>query len=136
MRDESILDIVAHTSAKTPTAAAEFLIHSMLANESMLSEFQSGIAAAVAKRLESEKRRIETAVGQLPVYTALYMQTQRHKLDLFQRSIDTASPEHSLSLGYSITRLNGKAVRDTAALKPGDEVETTVAGGTFTSVIK
>ena len=136
MRDESILDIVAHTSAKTPTAAAEFLIHSMLANESMLSEFQSGIAAAVAKRLESEKRRIETAVGQLPVYTALFMQTQRHKLDLFQRSIDAASPEHILSLGYSITRLNGKAVRDTAALKPGDEIETTVMNGTFTSVIK
>jgi exodeoxyribonuclease VII large subunit len=64
------------------------------------------------------------------------MQGQRHRLDLFQRSIDAASPEHILSLGYSITRLNGKAVRDASNLKPGDEVETTVAGGTFTSVIK
>ena len=136
LRDESILDIVAHTSAKTPTAVAEFLIHSMLNNESMLCEFQNSIATAVTRRLENEKRRIETAVGQIPVYTALYMQGQRHRLDLFQRSIDAASPEHILSLGYSITRLNGKAVRDAGNLKPGDEVETTVAGGTFTSVIK
>lgn len=136
LRDESILDIVAHTSAKTPTAVAEFLIHSMLNNESMLCEFQNSIATAVARRLENEKRRIETAVGQMPVYTALYMQAQRHKLDLYQRSIEAASPEHILSLGYSITRLNGKAVRDASSLKAGDEVETAVASGTFTSVIK
>lgn len=136
LRDESILDIVAHTSAKTPTAAAEFLIHAMLANETMLSEMQNGIATAIAKKVENEKKRIDTLVGQIPVYTALYMQAQRHKIDLFQRSIEAASPEHILSLGYSITRLNGKTVRDTTLLKPGEEVETTVANGTFTSVIK
>ena len=136
LRDESILDIVAHTSAKTPTAVAEFLIHSMLANETMITEAQNSITTAVARRMENEKRRVETLVGQIPVLTALYMQGQRHRLDLFQRSIDAASPEHILSLGYSITRLNGKAVRDASTLTPGDAVQTTVAGGTFTSVIK
>ena len=136
LRDESILDIVAHTCAKTPTAAAEFLIHAMLANEATLTELQNSIATAVARRIEDEKRRIETLVGQIPVHTALYMQAQRHRLDLFQQRIEAASPEHILSLGYSITRLNGKAVRDTATLKPGEEVETTVANGTFTSIIK
>lgn len=136
LRDESILDIVAHTSAKTPTAAAEYLIHAMLANEAALTELQNGIATAVAKRIEDEKRRMETLVGQIPVHTALYMQAQRHRLDLFQQRIEAAAPEHILSLGYSITRLNGKAVRDTATLKPGEEVETTVANGTFTSIIK
>ena len=136
LRDESVLDIVAHTSAKTPTAVAELLIHSMLANETWLSELQNVIAAAITKRMENEKKRIDTLVGQMPVYTALYMQGQRHKLDLFQQRIEAASPEHILSLGYSITRLGGKAVRDTSTLNPGDEVETTVAGGTFTSIIK
>ena len=136
LRDESVLDIVAHTSAKTPTAVAEYLIHSLLANETWLSELQNVIATTIAKRIENEKKRIDSLFGQMPVYTALYMQGQRHRLDLFQRSIDAASPEHILSLGYSITRLNGKAVRDAATLKPGEEVETTVAGGTFTSIIK
>ena len=136
LRDESVLDIVAHTSAKTPTAVAEFLIHSMLANETTLTELQNGIATAVVKRIEDEKRRMEILVEQSPVHTALFMQAQRHKLDLFQRSIDAASPEHILSLGYSITRLNGKAVRDASSLKAGDEVETAVASGTFTSIIK
>ncbi|MBR5593980.1 MAG: exodeoxyribonuclease VII large subunit [Bacteroidaceae bacterium] len=136
LRDESVLDIVAHTSAKTPTAVAEFLIHSMLTNETMITELQSSIATAIERRMENEKRRIDTLTGQIPMSTALFMQGQRHKLDLFQRSIEAASPEHILSLGYSITRLNGKAIRDTATLKPGEEVETTVANGTFSSVIK
>lgn len=136
LRDESVLDIVAHTSAKTPTAVAELLIHSMLANETLLTDIQSIIATAVAQRMEAEKQRIEKHLGQIPVLTALYMQNQRHRLDLFQQRIEAASPEHILSLGYSITRLGGKAVRDTSTLKPGEEVETTVAGGTFISVIK
>ena len=136
LRDESVLDIVAHTSAKTPTAVAELLIHSMLANETLLTDIQSIIATAVAQRMEAEKQRIEKHLGQIPVLTALYMQSQRHRLDLFQQRIEAASPEHILSLGYSITRLGGKAVRDTSTLKPGEEVETTVAGGTFISVIK
>ena len=136
LRDESILDIVAHTSAKTPTAAAEFLIHAMLANETQIAELQSGIAMAVVQRIDNEKKRLEILTGQIPVHTALYMQEQRHKIDLYQRSIEAASPEHILSLGYSITRLNGKVVRDASSLKAGDEVETAVASGTFTSIIK
>jgi exodeoxyribonuclease VII large subunit len=136
LRDESVLDIVAHTCAKTPTAAAELLIHTMLANESMLAGLQESIANAVTGRIEDEKRRIETIVGRIPVATALFMQAQQHKLELHQRSIDAASPEHILSLGYSITRINGKAVRNAADLATGDEVQTTVANGEFTSIVK
>lgn len=136
LRDESLLDIVAHTSAKTPTAAAELFIHAMLANEATLTEQQEGIAAAITGRIESEKRGIEQLVAQLPIATALFMQAQHHRLDLCQRSIDAASPEHILSLGYSITRIGGKAVRDASLLAPGDEVETTTANGSFTSIVK
>lgn len=136
LRDESLLDIVAHTSAKTPTAAAELFIHAMLANEATLAELQEGIAAAITGRIESEKRGIEQLVAQLPIATALFMQAQHHRLDLCQHSIDAASPEHILSLGYSITRIGGKAVRDASLLAPGDEVETTTANGSFTSIVK
>lgn len=136
LRDESLLDIVAHTSAKTPTAAAELFIHAMLANEATLAELQEGIAAAITGRIESEKRGIEQLVAQLPIATALFMQAQHHRLDLCQRSIDAASPEHILSLGYSITRIGGKAVRDASLLAPGNEVETTTANGSFTSIVK
>lgn len=135
-RDESVLDIVAHTSAKTPTAAAELLIHAMLAAEHDIALIQGAVADAVRERLSSEKHRMETLVRQLPVTTALYMQAHHHKLDLCKQSIDAASPEHILSLGYSITRVNGRAVRSLDSLCVGDEVTTIVAGGEFISTVK
>ena len=134
-RDESVLDMVAHTRAKTPTAAAELLIHAMLSQANVLCEFQTGMAVAAQRRLEEAHRRLQSVLQRLPVATALFMQSQHHKLDLCQRSMDAASPEHILALGYSITRINGKAVRSAGDVMPGDEVTTTVAGGEFTSVI-
>lgn len=134
-RDESVLDIVAHTSAKTPTAAAELLIHSMLAQATWLSGVQQGIADAVRDRIENSKRTLQSLVQRLPVVTALFMQGQHHRLDLWQKYMEAASPEHLLALGYSITRVNGRAVRSLDDIAPGDEVTTTVAGGEFTSIV-
>ena len=134
-RDESVLDIVAHTSAKTPTAAAELLIHAMLAQAGWLADVRQGVAAAVRARLDSEKNRLQSLVQRIPVATALFMQGMHHKLDLWQKYIDASSPERILALGYSITRLNGKAIRSVDDIKPGDEVITTVSGGEFTSRI-
>lgn len=134
-RDESVLDIVAHTSVKTPTAAAELLVHSMLAQAQWLAAVQQGVADAVRSRLDGEKRRLQTLVQRIPVATALFMQGLHHKLDLCQKYMDASSPEHILALGYSITRVNGKAVRSTGDIEPGDEVATTVFDGEFTSKV-
>ena len=134
-RDESVLDIVAHTSAKTPTAAAELLIHAMLAQAQWLADVQQGVVAAVRDRVDEEKRRLQSLVQRIPVVTALFMQEQHHKLDLNQKYIEASSPERLLALGYSITRVNGKAVRSVDDIAPGDEIITTVAGGEFTSKV-
>ena len=134
-RDESVLDIVAHTSAKTPTAAAELLVHAMLAQAAWLADIQQGIVSSVRNRLDGEKHRLQSLVQRIPVSTALFMQGQQHKLDLWQKYIDASSPERILALGYSITRVNGRAVRSIDDIVPGDNVVTTVAGGEFISKV-
>ncbi len=134
-RDESVLDIVAHTSAKTPTAAAELLIHAMLAQAGWLADVQQGVVSAVRSRVDAEKLRLQSLLQRIPVATALFMQGLHHKLDLCQKYIDASSPERILALGYSITRINGKAVRSTDDIMPGDEIVTTVSGGSFTSKV-
>ncbi len=135
-RDESILDIVAHTSVKTPTAAAELLIHSMLAQAQRLAGLQQGVVSAVRAVVDAEKNRLRSILQRVPVETALYMQRQHHRLDLWQKYMDASSPAHILALGYSITRVNGKAVRSVADVEPGCEVTTTVAEGEFRSIVK
>ena len=157
-RDESVLDIVAHTRAKTPTAAAELLIHAMLEQSAFIENARQDIAAAVRMRIETEKQHVNTVANRLPVSTLLalqnekmrlqplvqklsssvelFMREQYHRLDILREKADAASPQHILSLGYSITRVNGKAVRSVSEITPGDEVLTVVAGGEFTSTVK
>ena len=134
-RDESVLDIVAHTSAKTPTAAAELLVQAMLAQAQWIATVQQDVVDAVRNRMAGEKHRLQSLVQRLPVATALFMQGMHHKLDLWQKYMDASSPERILSLGYSITRVNGRAVRSIVDVIPGDDITTTVVGGEFTSKI-
>jgi exodeoxyribonuclease VII large subunit len=49
--------------------------------------------------------------------------------------MQSADPEHVLRLGYSITRINGKAVTDASSLNPGDIVTTTLANGEVMSQV-
>ena len=44
-------------------------------------------------------------------------------------------PQRLLSRGYSITLLNGRAVRDPQQLKAGDVLETRVEKGTIKSTV-
>ena len=78
---------------------------------------------------------MNSLLQRLPVFTALYLQKQEHKLDLYKQAIDAASPSRVLAMGYSITRVNGKAVRSLVDVPAGTRVETTVEGGSFTSVV-
>jgi exodeoxyribonuclease VII large subunit len=107
----------------------------MLSQASWLEGVQQDLITAVRGRLDGEKHRLQSLVQRIPVATALFMQGQHHRLDLWQKYMDAASPEHVLALGYSITRVNGRAVRSIAEISPGDRVTTTVAGGEFTGTV-
>lgn len=157
-RDESVLDMVAHTRAKTPTAAAELLIHAMLEQETCMTNMMQGVVQGVQLRMDAEQQRLQGLLGRMPMATALYLQgekmrlqtslqtvfssaqmlikEQQHRLDVCNAALEAASPERILSLGYSITRVNGRVVRSIDDVVPGDEVTTEVAGGEFTSIVK
>lgn len=134
-RDESVLDLVAHTSVKTPTAVAELLIHSMLGQAARLADARQSISTGVRTLLDDERRRLQAACQKLPSSVAMYMQEQRHRLNLYEKYIDAASPEHILALGYSITRINGKAVRSLDGVSVGDTITTRVSGGEIISTV-
>ncbi|MDR1882110.1 MAG: exodeoxyribonuclease VII large subunit [Prevotella sp.] len=57
-RDETVLDIVAHTRAKTPTAVAEFLIDNLAETAADLTGISHAIAARVSQRLQEETVRL------------------------------------------------------------------------------
>ena len=69
-RDDTVIDKVAHTRVKTPTAAAEFLIAKMDACADVLDDLSSRLMQGVQNRLLWEFRRIDGLKQRIP--TAVY----------------------------------------------------------------
>lgn len=157
-RDESILDMVANTKVKTPTAAAALLIDHLKRILERIEQAESFIHQYVtqriafqkqhisqlatliptlAQRLLSEHRhRIDIQESRLPMAIERYLTSQKHRLESLTLQLQGFDPQLLLSRGYSITLLNGKAVRNPQQLKPGDEIETRLEKGTIRSVVK
>lgn len=59
-----------------------------------------------------------------------------NQLKNFGRIIEMSSPERQLRLGYSLTKLNGKVIRDASNINLGDELETQFYKGKVSSHVK
>ena len=122
-RDDTVLDSVAHTRVKTPTAAAELLIHQVTEVAEHLEELSVRLQQGAAKKDLSQVAKALLA-------------RQSHRLELLQQRIADASPDKLLSRGYSITIKDGKAVTDASSLKPGDRLTTRLLKGEVQSVVE
>lgn len=157
-RDDTVLDSVAHTRVKTPTAAAELLIHRITESADHLEELSARLQQGAYALLEQEGRRLEMIQTRIPNLvhrkltdarfallaagkdlaqaTQTLLSRHRHRLELLQQRVADASPDKLLNRGYSITLKDGKAVTDAASLNPGDQLVTRLAKGSFTSEVR
>lgn len=79
-RDDTVIDMVAHTRVKTPTAAAELLIHHQEAELSLVDDFSDRITGYVERRLADERNRLNLIVGRMPAIYTLFHQRQQNRL--------------------------------------------------------
>lgn len=157
-RDDTVLDSVAHTRVKTPTAAAELLINRIGEAADRLEELSDQLEYCVLSRLEVERRKlsgVQTRIPSLVVRrladaryalltvekdlvrsSATLLSRQKHRLELLQQRISDTSPEKLLSRGYSITLKGGKAVTDASLLHLGDELTTRLYKGEIKSCVQ
>lgn len=151
-RDDTVLDIVSHTRVKTPTAAAEFLIHLGVEQLLRIDNLKAAITDGALQLLYQQHLRLERLTGRIPSLWELYktnhlhrldstmsdlqntirtiLDRQRHRLELVTTQLDAADPVRIYRLGYSVVRKDGRAVRDASLLKTDDEVEITMEHGT------
>lgn len=157
-RDDTVIDAVAHTRVKTPTAAAELLIetmtaaadeldrlafrlqeaarHLLLQERQRLTACKHRIPSAVYSRLSAAKLALLTARKDMSQTLASTLTRQRHRLELLRQRLADASPQKQLARGYSITLKDGKVVKDARQLQAGDEVVTRLYQGEITSNVK
>lgn len=134
-RDESILDMVANTQVKTPTAAAALLIDNLRQVLERMNEAQQRITMAINQRLANQKTRLSNFQTLIPVLSQRILSNARHRLELTELKLQSHDPQLQLKRGFSITLHNGRAVHDPTLLKEGDEIETRVEKGTIRSVV-
>ena len=135
-RDESILDMVSHTRVKTPTAAAALLIDHLKQVADRIADARQRIPTLALRVISDSRHRIELLQSRLPMAIERRLTAQKHRLENITIQLQGYDPQLLLKRGYSITLLNGRAIRDPRQLKPGDVVETRVEKGTFHSIVE
>lgn len=157
-RDDTVLDIVAHTRAKTPTAVAEFLIKHIYESASELIDIQDSIIFETNKRLIEEatilntlvtkysyiiKDRTKDQLNKLDIISEKIknaairvLQDQKHILESKEQYIEHNSPENILKKGYTLTLSGKKIIKSKAGVKKGDNIVTRFADGEVESLVK
>lgn len=156
-RDDTVLDSVAHTRVKTPTAAAEYLINCMdLAADELevlisqlhesvrsrlteehrkLISYRNRIPSAVVRRVSDAKLALLTTRKDISLAVQTLLSRQRHCLELLQQRLADASPEKMLARGYGITLKDGKVVKNGDVLQLNDEIVTRLYQGEIVSIV-
>lgn len=156
--DESVLDLSAHTALKTPTAVADFLIERAARFEAevlgmalqmsrlgaflaqhqhnTLSQLHLNLRFAAAQQLRQNQLQLDSAEECSLQWARETLSRAQRQLDHTTQLLAALHPETVLQRGYSLTHLNGKALRSAQELQPGDAIETQLAEGRVSSRVE
>ncbi len=90
-QDESVVDIVAHTRLKTPTAVAEFLISEFQDAESWFDELQNKIVRISAEVINNKKTKIDRYLLMLAPTVTRIISANNNRLNVMHLNIMNAA---------------------------------------------
>lgn len=156
-RDETVLDYVAHTKVKTPTAAASFIIEHQAEEAALLDDLYQRITHSAKEQIQREKQRLEHQRAVLPLlFMGFYqkgenklvllsqrlsssakqsLEREKHSLQLMQQRLNSLDPRLLLKRGYTITTCGGKLVRSIEGLAEGEVLTTQTEKGEIYSKV-
>ncbi len=156
-RDVTVLDAVAHTRAKTPTAVAEFFISHLMKTATELFDLQDRMISESENRISKEKSDLlilskdiihgsrlmlqneQTGIAQslasMKHQLRQLIQNQHHYLESKEQFIYMVSPNNIIKRGYSLTLKDGKIVTSIGELSSGDLIETRFRDGVAVSTV-
>ena len=157
--DQSVADVVAHTSLKTPTAVADHLVELISNYEYEVDSTYQAILDVVSSRINKARSNLAQSVAILSYAPRHMISSRRTRLeDMLPRLVQLArtkvyraslgiekseaivkalEPKAVLARGFSITRVDGKTLIDPDSVATGTEITTELAKGRIISrVIK
>lgn len=156
--NQTVVDQVAHTSLKTPTAVADFLINHNLQFEFSLNQLalvlknssQSILQTAahqlltLDKKLEfhskqmviDQKRLINYMEEEIPKLSTFQLKTAQQKIEELEKVQQLLSPEATLKRGYTITLRDNEILSSANKINKGDKISTRFKDGTIDSEVE
>lgn len=157
-RDDTVLDVVAHTRVKTPTAAAEFLVGRMvdliasldnlknrlqqavqtsLKRESAyLMQLQKQIPQLALFALNSEDYKLKSLQRQLISATNHYLKEQTHRLNTLSLELKGVSPFEVMKKGYALVFQQGRAISSVKDVKLDSSLTIMLKDGSLSTVVQ
>jgi len=157
-KDQSITDLVANTSLKTPTAVAEFIINTCSEFIEQLNEQQDRLQTVLSEEIRAQHDLLNNYISALSHRMQLVTmqsnnkllhirQTLQHSaqtillkvandLQLIETRIVAKEPKTILKQGYTLTTsADGTIVRSSKQLKANEKITTHFADGTISSTV-
>ncbi|MCE5205635.1 MAG: exodeoxyribonuclease VII large subunit [Porphyromonadaceae bacterium] len=151
-RDITVLDMVAHTRAKTPTAVAEFFINDVwntlsdlialqdrmvsasqaiaMKEQNLLFSLSKEVVHQSMRLLQKEKAGTEQVTAMMRHALKQHLLQQSHLIEKREQFVQMVSPQNVLRRGYTLTLKDGKIITSLQDLGVDDTIETRFRDGT------
>ena len=155
--DQTVPDLVAFASLKTPTAVADFIIEHNRQYEYTIIQLQQFIKDLTSQathhassfliyaqemmslrskaKTHTADMQLQSIQNQIQQFSQFLLKTAQGDILNKQQSIQILSVEATLHRGFSITRKKGMPLNASVKVSPGDLIETQLANGSLFSEV-
>ena len=155
--DQNVIELVAHTALKTPTAVADFILDRNLNFESRIIELFLDIKDNALKKLKDQELQLNRMAFEIKEKASnmlseakyntehLYSQIinsakelvykEKNKLNEMEYQLRLSDPSTVLKKGYTLTLKDGKIIKSITDLEKDERITTMFADGKVKSII-
>ncbi|MBT8219024.1 MAG: exodeoxyribonuclease VII large subunit [Bacteroidia bacterium] len=156
--DETVADMVAYSSLKTPTAMAEFLIQrsynfeadilekydylrnfaleKLKTHELLLSRMQEQILANTRQSIGQKNDQLDYQLDRMVTLAKQKLRSESKRIPILERTLDLLTIESTLSRGFTVTQFKGRALRKSDIIEEGSELITISQSLEITSTVE
>lgn len=157
-KDVSVVDMVAHTSLKTPTAVATKLVEMVDYELTTIDGYAADIATLVERYMHEEQMRIYTLGSDIERVATSFISNEQNRLNMIksalnsrielifslehqhlteaERALESYSIDNILRLGFAVARSGDRALKSVDDGHVGDSIDIELYDGSIGAEIK
>jgi len=155
--DQNVIEMVAHSPLKTPTAVADFIVELNLNFEMVINELDSkiknistniifqkfqnikSIISTINNKghliISNENNKVKSLYKDIIYKSTSLISNESNKLDNISNLLNYSNPDNLLKKGYSISTKDGKILKSIENINKNDVVKTILFDGEFESTV-